>query len=120
VEIIDMAEHKSSVEKTGTPLSGQSASGMHPIQEIMVRTEQLIHDNKMEEAEHLLSAVSENPNAGYWFLKGLMKQKLQQWSEAMNCYHKCLDLEPGHPRASAGLEMCNGILGFWNPSLFNP
>jgi tetratricopeptide (TPR) repeat protein len=115
-----MAEQKSSVGKTGTPLSGQSPSGNRPLQQMLVRAEQLIHGNKMEEAESLLSAVSENPDAEYWFLKGFVNQKVQQWSEAMNCYHKCLDLEPGHPKASAGLEICQGILGFWNPSLFNP
>ena len=115
-----MAEQKSSVGKTENPLSGQSSPGNLLLQEMLVQVEQLIHDNKMEEAERLLSAVSENPDAEFWFLKGLLKQKVQQWSEAMNCYHKCLDLEPGHPKASAGLEICQSILGFWNPTLFNP
>jgi tetratricopeptide (TPR) repeat protein len=87
---------------------------------MLARAEQLIHDNNLEEAEHLLFAVSENPDAGYWFLNGLLKQKIQQWSEAINYYHKCLDMDPNHPKAAAGIEICRNILNFWNPSLFNP
>ena len=80
----------------------------------------LIHENRLEEAEGLLSANVAESEPEYWYLKGLMKQKKQSWGEAMNHFHRCLDLDPGHSKAAAGREICNNILNFWNPSLFNP
>jgi hypothetical protein len=102
----------------------RSAAGLSPqddsVQNNLVRVEQLIHENQLEAAAQLLSEITEYQHSEYWFLKGLLNQKVQQWGEAMNCFHRCLDLDPEHRGASAGLEICHSILNFWNPSLFNP
>lgn len=102
----------------------RSAGGLSPQtstdQDKLARTEQLIHENQLEAAGQLLSEITGYQYPQYWFLKGLLNQKVQQWGEAMNCFHQCLDLDPEHKGASAGLEICQSILNFWNPSLFNP
>jgi tetratricopeptide (TPR) repeat protein len=80
----------------------------------------LIHANRLDEAEKVLSAYQDEADPHFWFLKGLLNQKRQSWGEAINHFHRCLDLDPDHPGASAGRDICNSILNFWNPSLFNP
>ena len=80
----------------------------------------LIHGNRLDEAEQLLFRLREDSNPEFWYLNGLLKQKRQSWGDAMNFFNRCLELDPGHSKASAGIEICKNILNFWNPSLFNP
>jgi hypothetical protein len=93
---------------------------MTDINNVFIEAEKLIHSNKLEEGEELLSSINGEKVAEYWFLRGLLNQKVHHWGEAINCYYKCLDLDPVHHKASAGIEICRNILNFWNPSLYNP
>ncbi len=98
----------------------QMISDNHLINSSLELAASLIHANRLEEAGQILSEFQEESHPGYWFLKGLLKQKEQAWGEAINHFHRCLDLDPGHAGAAAGRDICNNILNFWNPSLFNP
>jgi hypothetical protein len=90
------------------------------IQDVLSKAEELIHSNQLAESETLLATIEGENIAGFWFLKGLQKQKALHWGEAINCYNKCLDLDPNYSKAAAGIEICRSILNFWNPSLYNP
>jgi tetratricopeptide (TPR) repeat protein len=90
------------------------------IQDVLRKAEELIHLNKLTESETLLATIEGENIAGFWFLKGLLMQKAHIWGEAINCFNKCLDLDPNHNKAAAGIEICKSILNFWNPSLYNP
>jgi hypothetical protein len=98
----------------------QKPEEMTKITEVLIQAEKLIHSNKLTEGESLLSSMDGETVPGFWFLKGLLKQKAHQWGEAINCYNKCLDLDPDQHKAAAGIEICRNILNFWNPSLYNP
>jgi tetratricopeptide (TPR) repeat protein len=89
-------------------------------QDVLNKAEKLINSNDLEESEILLSSIEGETLPGFWFLKGLLKQKTHQWGEAINCFNRCLDLDPDHHKAAAGIEICRSILTFWNPSLYNP
>ena len=93
---------------------------MTDISDILFKAEKLIHSNNLEEAQNLISALEGDMVPGYWFLKGLLNQKALYWGEAINCFNKCLDLDPDHHKAAAGIEICRNILNFWNPSLYTP
>lgn len=58
--------------------------------------------------------------AATWFLRGSVFQKLQKWGDAINCYARCLELDPRHQKAETGLAMVRQILSFRNPDLLNP
>mgnify|MGYP001396108773 CR=1 FL=1 len=58
--------------------------------------------------------------AATWFLRGSIFQKLQKWGDAINCYARCLELDPRHQKAETGLAMVRQILSFRNPDLLNP
>jgi hypothetical protein len=98
----------------------QKSHEMTNIPEILSKAENLLHSNELKEAENLLSSINGEEEPGFWFLKGLLNQKTHQWGKAINYYNKCLDLDPSHPKAAAGIEICRSILNFWNPSLYNP
>jgi hypothetical protein len=93
---------------------------MTNIQNVLIKAEKMIYSNDLEECENLLSGIEGDTMPGFWFLKGLLKQKTHHWGEAINCFNKCLDLDPAHNKAAAGIEICRNILNFWNPSLYNP
>jgi len=87
---------------------------------LLEEADALIRANRLDEAEAILLNFQEETNPQCWFLRGLLNQKRQAWGAAINHYHRCLDLDPAHSGATAGKDMCNSILNFWNPSLFNP
>ena len=53
-------------------------------------------------------------------LRGRIHHKMQKWGNAMNDYSTVLELQPDHPEAKTGLELCRNILGYFNPDMFNP
>jgi hypothetical protein len=106
-------------ENDNTENNRLSSESEH-IQNMLSRAESLIHENKLEEVEKLLSGMVDESRSEFWYLKGLLLQKTQNWGDAMNCFNRCLEMDPEHTKSAAGVEMCQSILNFWNPSLFNP
>jgi len=88
----------------------------HRLKEI----DDLLYKNLPEEAAKLLDDTDGASLAGYWYLRGVLEQKFHHWGNAINHFRKCLEIDPGNLKATAGIEMCHNILNFWNPQQFNP
>lgn len=87
---------------------------------IIERVELLLNSERTIEAKELFNAQQEENTAVYFLLKGKIAQKFQEWSEAMNAYHRVLELQPGNDEATNNIHLIQNILNFWNPEMFNP
>lgn len=80
----------------------------------------LLSSDRAADAREIFNALSEENSAEYFLLKGKIAQKFQQWSEAMNAYHRVLEIESGNMEATNNIHLIQNILNFWNPEMFNP
>ena len=88
--------------------------------ETIQRLELLLRGERALEAKELFNTLKEEETAAYFLFKGKIAQKFQLWSEAMNAYHRVLDLDPGNREAGNNIHLIQNILNFWNPDMFNP
>ncbi|MDX9880627.1 MAG: hypothetical protein RBS73_01090 [Prolixibacteraceae bacterium] len=90
----------------------------------MDRIQQLIEENKLDDALKMLDRFyemnSENLPAEFYLLKARISGKQHKWGEVINHYHEVLEIDPGNSEAKSGIQMARGILGFFNPDMFNP
>jgi len=84
------------------------------------KVKQLILEEKAIEAGRIFQDIVEEETAFYYFVKGMLAQKFQNWGEAINAYSKVLELEPENIEARNNLHIIQNILNFWNPEMFNP
>jgi glycerate 2-kinase len=98
----------------------ENKSGLKDLHLQLSETEHLIHSGQLKKAEQMISSIDGDLLAGYWYLKGMTDQTLMNWGNAINHYRRCLELDPGHVKAAARIEICRNILNFWNPQQFNP
>ena len=80
----------------------------------------LLNNEKSLEAKELFNSIPDDDTLDYHLLKGKIAQKFQQWSEALNAYHRVLDLDPSNVEAENNIHLIQNILNFWNPDMFNP
>ena len=52
--------------------------------------------------------------------KGKLEQKFQNWGDALNAFHKVLDLDNENREAENNIHIIQNIINFWNPEMFNP
>jgi len=64
--------------------------------------------------------ISQDACSHFWYLKGLISFKSQDWGNAMNHFRKSLDLDPGNSKPATNLTIIQQILSFRNPDLLNP
>lgn len=86
----------------------------------MKKVQLLLNAERAIEAMELFNQIDEENTGVYFLLKGKIAQKFQQWSEALNSYHRVLDLDPGNEEAVTNIHLIQNILNFWNPEMFNP
>lgn len=73
----------------------------------------------MEEARRNIDDIPDYL-AIHWVCKGLLHNKSQQWGDALNCYLKALELDPGNGSAQAGIDLVNSIISYSNKSMRDP
>ena len=88
--------------------------------EKLKKVAELLNAEKANDANALFHKIAPFDSVEYWLVRGNLKQKFQQWNEAINAYSKVLELEPGNPEAENQLHIVQNILNFWNPEMFNP
>lgn len=88
------------------------------------KTEQLIIENKLEEALLILDDINETITSEnkvkIHLLKGQIFHKQHKWGDMINQYSEVLEIEPDNSIAKTGIDMAKSILGFFNPDMFNP
>ena len=91
------------------------------MQEALVKIEELINDNKTDEAlEALTGYIEENPQSDdAYFLRGNVYRKLGDWKEAISNYAVAKNINPESPAATA-YDASIEIMNFFNTDLYNP
>ncbi len=82
--------------------------------------ENLIDKGELEQAERLLKKEGISETVQYLLLLGKIKQKQQQWGEAINTYQKVISIEEDNKEAKLQIHIIRNILNFYNPEMFNP
>jgi len=80
----------------------------------------LLENEQSQAALEIFDKIEPEDSVEYYLLKGKIAQKFQNWSEAMNAFHKVLDIDKENEEARNNLEHIRMILNFWNPEMFNP
>lgn len=88
--------------------------------EKLIRVQELIIEEKAIEARKIFKSIETEDSAVYYFTKGVLEQKFQNWGEAINAFTKVLEIDPNNSDARNNLHMVRNILNFWNPEMFNP
>ncbi|HNU77141.1 MAG: glycerate kinase [Bacteroidota bacterium] len=88
--------------------------------QIFTEIENLIREGKNARAQELLEVISQDACSHFWYLKGLISFKSQDWGNAMNHFRKSFDLDPGNSKPATNLTIIQQILSFRNPDLLNP
>ncbi len=86
--------------------------------------QELIKNDRLAEAlaelnELINNAADGREGAELYYLRGNVHRRMGQIPAAITDYEHAVALDPSSP-AAAALEMCNDILGFFNPDQFNP
>ena len=84
------------------------------------RVSELIREEKAREAQKVFNDIEPENTVQYYFVKGELEQKFQNWSEAINAFSKVVEIEPENTEAKNNLHLIQNILNFWNPEMFNP
>jgi tetratricopeptide (TPR) repeat protein len=84
------------------------------------RVSELILEEKAREARKVFNDIDQEDTVHYYFVKGELEQKFQNWSEAINAFSKVIEMDPENTEAKNNLHLIQNILNFWNPEMFNP
>nr|WP_319570309.1 hypothetical protein [uncultured Draconibacterium sp.] len=82
--------------------------------------EDLLKNEKTEQARKLFEKLGEQNTVRYFLLKGKIEQKYQNWGEAINAFNRVLEIDSQNTEAANNLQLIKNILNFWNPDLLNP
>ena len=82
--------------------------------------EDLLKNEKTEQARKLFEKLGEQNIVRYFLLKGKIEQKYQNWGEAINAFNRVLEIDSQNTEAANNLQLIKNILNFWNPDLLNP
>lgn len=88
--------------------------------EKLIRIQELIIEEKAIEARKIFKSIEPEESAIWYFTKGVLEQKFQNWGEAINAFSSVLEIDPNNSDAKNNLHMVRNILNFWNPEMFNP
>jgi tetratricopeptide (TPR) repeat protein len=73
-----------------------------------------------EGAIALLKSPSLNKNTDAVFLMGEIYYSIQNWGASLNCFRRCLQLNPDLKAAQTYVELITNILSFFHTDQFNP
>ena len=82
--------------------------------------EDLLKNEKTQQARKLFEKLGEQNTVRYFLLKGKIEQKYQNWGEAINAFNRVLEIDSQNTEAANNLQLIKNILNFWNPDLLNP
>lgn len=88
--------------------------------ERLERVHQLIREEKAREARKVFNDIEQEETVHYYFVKGELEQKFQNWGDAINAFSKVMEMDPENLDAKNNLHLIQNILNFWNPEMFNP
>ncbi|MCF6357633.1 MAG: hypothetical protein L3J54_07485 [Draconibacterium sp.] len=88
--------------------------------EKLKRVQELIQEEKALAAQKVFNNIEPEESAAYYFTKGVLEQKFQNWGDAINAFAKVIEMEPDNAEAKNNLHLIQNILNFWNPEMFNP
>ena len=88
--------------------------------ERLKRVHELIREEKAQEARRVFNDIEQEETVHYYFVKGELEQKFQNWGDAINAFSKVMEMDPGNLEAKNNLHLIQNILNFWNPEMFNP
>ena len=80
----------------------------------------LLEQEQTEKAKEEFLKIEPEETSVYWMMKGKLEQKFQNWGEAINAYHKVLEIDDENAEAKNNLHFIQNIINFWNPEMFNP
>lgn len=80
----------------------------------------LLNNGDAEKAKVIFHEINQENTVEYHFVNGLLKQKFQQWGDAINSFNKVIALDADNAEAKNHIKMIQSILKFWNPEMFNP
>lgn len=82
--------------------------------------ETLVANGDTEKAMSILEGIiNKHENAEAYYLRGRLKWKLGQKTQAMSDYNKAVSIDPTSPAAVA-LRMANDVMDFYNHDMYNP
>ena len=81
---------------------------------------QLLAEEKVTEARRIFKDIPTEETAEYYYTKGMLAHKFQNWGDAINAFNKVLEIDPKNSDAKNNLHIIQNILNFWNPEMFNP
>ena len=84
------------------------------------KVEELILEEKAVEAREIFDGIEPEETVLYYFVKGQLEQKFQNFGEAINAFSKVIEMDPDNINAKNNLHIIQNILNFWNPDMFNP
>ncbi len=88
--------------------------------ERLKRVHELIREEKAQEARRVFNDIEQEETVHYYFVKGELEQKFQNWGDAINAFSKVVEMDPENLEAKNNLHLIQNILNFWNPEMFNP
>lgn len=88
---------------------------------VFQKIEELINENRLEEALLLLNKKIEDDknNDKAYFCRGKVYWKMGNKSQAITDYEHAVDINPDSP-ARIALDNARDIISFFNPDLYNP
>lgn len=86
----------------------------------MKEIRQLLQENKIDEAVHLLDAIIANDPTSdeAFYLRGNAYRKRSDWQQALNNYLVAMELNPNSP-AHLAYQMAVKILDFYHKDMYN-
>ena len=94
--------------------------GEHAVEELIAEAENYWKEGSSESALELLNDPLLAENCTAIFLAGEIHYNNQNWGKALNCFRKCLQLNPGLSAAQTYVDLILNILGFFHTDQFNP
>ncbi len=73
-----------------------------------------------EKALKILGSPELLENAEAFFLSGEIHYSRQDWGLALNCFRRCLQINPDFVAAQTYVDLILNILGFFHTDQFNP
>ena len=88
--------------------------------DIISKAKLIWKEGDSERALALLEHPSLQENVDAIFLIGEIHYNRQEWGVALNCFRRCLQLNPDLKAAQTYVEMITNILSFFHTDQFNP
>jgi tetratricopeptide (TPR) repeat protein len=90
------------------------------MKDLILRARQLRGQGDFQEALNLLDQPFLKEDAEAVFLAGEIHYSRQDWGPALNCFRRCLQINPDFVAAQTYVDLILNILEFFHTDQFNP